>query len=101
MWVKVAKHLLFYNDGFAVRGFGAAPHELLAQSARRGVGRTLDEVIAHLKTLGAEVSRSALGHYTKNIDVIGKRIQESRALAEVLAERYGSGECKKEVVLPL
>ena len=71
----------------------------------REKGRTLDEILAHLKTLGAQVSRSSLGRYTKDVDVIGKRIQEIRALvevlAEVLAECYGAGECKKEVALPL
>ena len=57
----------------------------------RKKGRTLDEIIAHLKTLEAQSSRSALGCYTKNVDAIGNRIQEIRALAEVLVERFGSG----------
>ena len=67
----------------------------------REKGRTLDEILAHLKTLRAQVSRSSLGRYTKNVDAIGEQVQERRALAEVLAERYGAGECKKEVALPL
>ena len=81
---------------------GRLPEKVREEIGRlREKGRTLDKIIAHLKTLGAPVSRSALGRYTKDVDVIGKRIQESRALAEVLVERYGSGECKKEVALPL
>ena len=38
----------------------------------REKGRTLDEILAYLKTLGAEVSRSALGRYTKNVDAIAE-----------------------------
>ena len=40
----------------------------------REKGRTLDEIIAHLKALGAEVSRSSLGRYLENVDTIAEQM---------------------------
>lgn len=52
-------------------------------------GRTLDEVLAKLRELGAEVSRSALGRYSKSLDQVGERLRRSRAVAEALVSKLG------------
>ena len=55
----------------------------------REAGHTIDEILTHLKQLGASVSRSAVGRHVKQLDAIGKEIQRSRAIAEALVKRYG------------
>lgn len=54
-------------------------------------GRTLDEVLGKLRELGAEVSRSALGRYSKSLDQVGERLRRSRAVAEALVSKLGQG----------
>ena len=51
---------------------------------------TIDQVVAHLKALGAEVSRSAVGRYHKRFEEIGQRMRESREVAQVWADRLGN-----------
>ena len=52
---------------------------------------TLDEQIpAHLKALGADVSRSGLGRYKQQVDKVAARLRESRAMAEAVMERMGA-----------
>lgn len=51
---------------------------------------TLEQVVAHLKGLGAQVSRSAVGRYHKRFEESGKKIREAREVAAVWAERLGS-----------
>lgn len=50
---------------------------------------TIAEITAHLRALGAPVSKSAIGRYHQKFDQIGKRMRESRELAAVWAERIG------------
>lgn len=52
-------------------------------------GRTLDEILAHLDTLGVEVSRSALGRYKQHIDKVSERIRRSREISEALVRNLG------------
>jgi len=52
-------------------------------------GRTLDEIREHLATLGAEISRSALGRYKQQIDKVSERIRRSREVAEALVRNLG------------
>lgn len=54
-------------------------------------GRTLDEVLAKLHELGQEVSRSALGRYSKSLDQVGETLRRSRAVAEALVSKLGQG----------
>ncbi|MDR3361666.1 MAG: DUF3486 family protein [Desulfovibrio sp.] len=54
-------------------------------------GRTLDEIAAHLKTLGADVSRSGLGRYKQRIEKVASRLRASREAAEALVARLGEG----------
>ena len=73
-----------------MRGVGQRPRAL-GENKRRCVGQrptsswrkvhggvcaggVRDEIIAHLKTLGAEVSRSSLGRYLENVDTIAEQM---------------------------
>lgn len=59
-------------------------HEML------DAGHTLDEITAHLKALGADVSRSGLGRYKQQVDKVAARLRESRNMAEAIMERMGA-----------
>lgn len=52
-------------------------------------GATLDEVLAHLEGMSVEVSRSALGRYSKRLAKAGEALRRSRSVAEALVRRYG------------
>lgn len=53
-------------------------------------GRTLDEIIAHLRALGVDqVSRSALGRYAKNFNAVVERVRRSREIADALVRNFG------------
>jgi len=52
-------------------------------------GRTLDEILAKLGELGADISRSALGRYSKSFDKVMERVRRSREIAEMLVREYG------------
>lgn len=53
-------------------------------------GHSLDEITAHLKQLGAEVSRSALGRYKQHLDKVGDKLRRSREVAEALIAKLGN-----------
>lgn len=55
----------------------------------RQAGRSIDDILAHLDKLGADVSRSALGRHVQKLDVIGERMRRSKDMAEALAGRFG------------
>lgn len=61
--------------------------ELIA--SLRQQGREIDEILAKLRELDVDVSRSALGRHIKEIDQIGEEIRKSRAIAEAIVERFG------------
>jgi hypothetical protein len=70
----------------------------LPQPIREEIGRlrmagvTLDQVLAHLRTLLPEdstPSRSALGRYALKMDALGEKMRRSRAMAEGLAAALG------------
>lgn len=63
----------------------AAIEEQIAQ------GRTLDEVTAAVRDMGAEVSRSAVGRYKVRLDKILERSRATREIATVLANTVGRG----------
>lgn len=57
----------------------------------RRSGRTIDEILAHLRQLGVQdVSRSGLGRHVQELDEIGERMRQQRALADALVARFGS-----------
>ncbi|MDA8049978.1 MAG: DUF3486 family protein [Rhodospirillales bacterium] len=55
----------------------------------RGQGRTIDEIMARLREMDAEVSRSALGRHVKGLDALGEKMRRSRAVAEALVRELG------------
>jgi len=66
------------------------PKELRELIGRlREEGRTLDEILAKLNELGADVSRSALGRHAKTLADVGERMRRSRVMAEALTARFG------------
>jgi hypothetical protein len=52
-------------------------------------GYTIDQILAHLKTMEVVVSRSAMGRHIQKLETIGARLKESRAVAEALVQRFG------------
>lgn len=61
-------------------------------------GRSLDEITAHVRTLGADVSRSSIWRYKRGFEKILARAERSRQVAEVLV-RSRSGAAEKEAIL--
>ena len=55
----------------------------------REQGHTLDQICAHLATLDAEVSRSALGRHMQKIDKVGEKIRRAREIAEATVRHLG------------
>ena len=45
-------------------------------------GHSLEAIVQHLKSLGADVSRSGLGRYKQQVDKVAQRLRESRNMAE-------------------
>ena len=60
----------------------------------RDQGRTLDEIVAHLRTLDADAvpSRSAVHRHLQRAEVVAERMKQSRAVADVIMRRLGEGE---------
>lgn len=52
-------------------------------------GRTIDEILDHLKGLDVEVSRSALGRHVKSMAEIGEEIRRSEAMARFVVDKFG------------
>jgi hypothetical protein len=52
-------------------------------------GKSIDEILDHLRTLEIDVSRSALGRHVKGMAAMGERLRRSRAMAEGLARQLG------------
>jgi hypothetical protein len=55
----------------------------------RRQGRTLDEILDHLKALDVEVSRSALGRHVKSLAEIGEDMRRADAMSRFIVERFG------------
>lgn len=67
------------------------PPELREQlHAMLDAGVPLEEISAHLRSLGADVSRSGLGRYKQQIDKVSARMRESRQMAEAIMDRMGA-----------
>jgi hypothetical protein len=66
------------------------PEEIRAEVGRLRVqGRTLDEILAQLKALDVEVSRSALGRHVKRMNASRERMKHSREMATALVNQFG------------
>lgn len=55
----------------------------------RADGRTLDEILAKLHELDAEISRSALGRHVKKLADVAAQLRQSREIATSLATQFG------------
>jgi len=58
----------------------------------RDQGRTLNEIMAALNDLDVDVSRSALGRYTKKMDQVAEDLRRSRELALAVSRQFGDQE---------
>ena len=50
---------------------------------------TLDQVVAHVRTLGAVVSRSAVGRYSQQFEEVAAKMRESREISAAFARELG------------
>jgi uncharacterized protein YukE len=55
----------------------------------RDHGKTIDQILDHLRALEVEVSRSALGRHIQDMDRVGERLRRSRAVSEALVRQLG------------
>ncbi|CAN5611362.1 hypothetical protein BH10PSE5_BH10PSE5_01360 [soil metagenome] len=55
----------------------------------RRQGRTVDEILDHLKALDVDVSRSALGRHVKSLADIGESLRRSETMAKFIVEKFG------------
>ncbi len=46
---------------------------------------TIDQIVAHERFLGADVSRSSVGHHSKQYDAVAAKMRESREIAALSA----------------
>ena len=66
------------------------PEEIRAQIGHLRVqGRTIDEIVDHLKGMDVDVSRSALGRHVKSMAALRERLQNSRNIATALVGQFG------------
>ena len=66
------------------------PEEIRAEVGRLRVqGRTLDEILEHLKGMDVEVSRSALGRHVKRMNAGRERMRHSREISTALVSQFG------------
>lgn len=52
-------------------------------------GKTLDEILDHLRAMEVEISRSALGRHVQAMEKVGERLRRSRAVSEALVRQLG------------
>ncbi len=52
-------------------------------------GRSIDEIVAHLRTMDVTISRSAMGRHTKSLAAMQERLAHSREMARALVSRFG------------
>ncbi len=50
---------------------------------------TIDQIVAHLRSMGADVSRSSVGRYSKQFDIVAAKMRESREIAAAFARELG------------
>lgn len=57
---------------------------------RLKAGIPLDDIVAAVRGLGADVSRSAVGRYKQEFDKVGERLLRSREISAVFVEKLGA-----------
>lgn len=64
--------------------------------ALREAGHTLDEILAHLQVLrGVNISRSALGRWTKKQSGLREAITRSQVMAEAIGRSFGDSKTSR------
>jgi len=73
-----------------VSGFKKLPPEVRDLIGNlREKGRTIDEILDALKALDIAVPRATLGDWTKKIDAVAAKMEQSRVMADALVRRFG------------
>lgn len=76
-------------------GRRASTIDKLPAEIREMIGRLrqadtpINDILAKLRELEVDISRSALGRHTQKIDAIGERMRRSRDMATALVDRLG------------
>lgn len=70
----------------------ADPAIQAAVDAALASGSTIDEIVAHLRGLGADISRSAVGRYTKQYAALAKEQRDMRTVATAFAKDFGDAD---------
>ncbi len=55
-------------------------------------GGTIDEIVALIRGMGADASRSAVGRYTKNFAELAKQTRDMRNVAEAFGREFGTAD---------
>lgn len=50
---------------------------------------TIDQIIEHIRSMGGDVSRSAIGRYSKKFNDASKKMREAREISTVFAQELG------------
>ena len=67
------------------------PREIRDEIANlRESGRTIDEILEHIRTMNVDVSRSAMGRHVKEIDEIAREIRQQREIAIAISKDIGA-----------
>lgn len=67
------------------------PREIRDEIANlRESGRTIDEILGHIRTMDVDVSRSAVGRHVKEIDEIAREIRQQREIAIAISKDIGA-----------
>lgn len=73
-----------------VSGFKRLPPEVRDMiGSLREQGKTIDDIMDALKALGRDVPRSTVGDWTKKIDAVAAKMEQSRVMADALVRRFG------------
>lgn len=69
----------------------ALPQEFFDEVNRalKTPGMTIERVVAHMATLGVDLSKSAVGRHKQKIDVVAEQLRKSRVIAEALGREFG------------
>lgn len=64
-------------------------------------GCTIDQIVGQVRALGAPVSRSAVGRYTKDFAELAKQQRDMRAVAEAFGKEFGEDDRQGRMMVQL
>ena len=65
------------------------PDIQVAVNAALRQGWTIDDIVGHVRDMGGDVSRSAVGRYKQRFEQIGRKMRETRDVAKVWIDKLG------------